>query len=243
MGPAEPQPELDPGDRAAAGSARIVCPRCDALLDPGQEYCLECGLRLPQGRGGLVVLREAWGRRIPWYPGDWIFPALAALAIAAAAAFGLILWGGEEAGAGPKTIVATTAMPSPAATESVPVTPTDSTATTTTQRPPAPRTRPRTQSRPRAPIEWPAGRSGYTIVVASLPAAAGRAPALARAREASRAGLTSVGVLDSSEHPSLHPGYYVVFSGIYETNDAAQEAVPKARDAGFERAYARQVTS
>jgi hypothetical protein len=80
-------------------------------------------------------------------------------------------------------------------------------------------------------------------VLASLPTSAGRPAALGKAREALRAGLDEVGVLSSSEYASLHPGYYVVFSGVYPSISAAQDAVSKAADAGYEAAYARRVTS
>src|SRR5439155_11360791 len=45
------------------------CPRCGADLTPGQEYCLECGLRVPGSEGGVVPrMAAAWQRRLPWYP-------------------------------------------------------------------------------------------------------------------------------------------------------------------------------
>jgi hypothetical protein len=92
-------------------------------------------------------------------------------------------------------------------------------------------------------LEWPQGRSGWTLVLASLPASAGRPAAVAKAREALRAGVTEVGVIDSSKYSSLHPGYYVVFSGIYSSIGDAQDAVSTAAQAGYENAYARRVTS
>ena len=61
------------------------CPQCGTPYAEGQEYCLECGSRLP-GSGGLVgALGSAWRKRFSWYPGDWIWPALLALVIAAVA--------------------------------------------------------------------------------------------------------------------------------------------------------------
>ena len=92
-------------------------------------------------------------------------------------------------------------------------------------------------------LAWPQGRSGWTLVLSSLPASAGRPAAVAKAREALRAGVTEVGVIDSSKYSSLHPGYYVVFSGIYSSIGDAQDAVSKAAQAGYENAYARRVTS
>ena len=81
---------------------------------------------------------------------------------------------------------------------------TATTAPTTTQAPP-----PRPQI-----VDWPS-QDGYTVVLASMPATGGRAVAIRKAREALAARLPEVGVLDSGEFSSLHPGYYVVFSGIY----------------------------
>jgi hypothetical protein len=49
-------------------------------------------------------------------------------------------------------------------------------------------------------------------------------------------------VLDSSRYPSLHPGYYVVFSGVYDSLSSAQAAASRAADAGYGNAYARRVT-
>ena len=67
------------------------CPRCGTPYEPYQEYCLECGLRLPARMGVVAVLAHQWQRRLPWYPGDWIWPVLLGLVIAALAATGAIL--------------------------------------------------------------------------------------------------------------------------------------------------------
>ncbi len=72
-------------------------------------------------------------------------------------------------------------------------------------------------------VEWPPGQTGYTIVLASLPESAGRTAAVGAAQKASQAGLTDTGVLNSSDYSSLHPGYWVVFSGIFDTLDEAKK--------------------
>lgn len=88
--------------------------------------------------------------------------------------------------------------------------------------------------------EWPR-RNGYTVVLAVIPAAAGPGLAQARALAALKAGLPDVGVIESARYASLHPGYSVVFSGVYETLDAALAALPSA--ARYARnAYAQQIT-
>jgi hypothetical protein len=82
---------------------------------------------------------------------------------------------------------------------------------------------------PSGVAEWPVGQDGWTIALASLPQTGGRAPALARARSARAKRLTSVGVLDSSRYASLHPGYWIVFSGIYASEAEATSALEGAR--------------
>ena len=82
---------------------------------------------------------------------------------------------------------------------------------------------------PSGVVEWPSGEDGWTIALASLPQAGGRATALKRATLLRRQGLESVGVLDSSRYASLHPGYWIVFSGVYASEAEATSALEKAR--------------
>jgi hypothetical protein len=77
-------------------------------------------------------------------------------------------------------------------------------------------------------------------VLVSLPESGGRGPAQSAARKAIADGLTDVGVLNSSEYSSLHPGYLVVFSGIYNTLDEAKAGLDTAR-ASYPQAYTRQI--
>ena len=64
----------------------------------------------------------------------------------------------------------------------------------------------------------------------------------ATAARATHGGLPEVGVLDSNQFSSLHPGYYVVFSGIYGTQSQASAAVSAAHAHGFPDAYQTRVT-
>jgi hypothetical protein len=80
-------------------------------------------------------------------------------------------------------------------------------------------------------VEWPAGEEGWTIVLASIPQTEGRRAAEARTREARRRRLSPVGILDSSSYASLHPGYWVVFTGIYSSEAEATSALQPARRA------------
>jgi zinc-ribbon domain len=226
----------------AGPPAGPTCPRCGAPHEPGQEYCLECGYRLRPASGFLGRLAGAWQQRFGWYPGDWVWRVLLGLVIAIAGATAAIVL--ADAGAENKTIVATeggsphspTTAPEtatvtlPGVSTGPPVTPTE---------PPPPTT---TAPAPGSLTSWPAAQSGYTVVLESLPASSGRSLALERARSASRAGLPRVGVIDSSRYSSLHPGYYVVFSGVYSTLGQAQAAQATAAAKGFRLAYARQIT-
>ena len=88
-------------------------------------------------------------------------------------------------------------------------------------------------------LPWPAGRSGWTLVLDSLPRHS--SVAFAEARQALRKGLKRVGVLDSSRFSSLHPGYFVVFAGIYDSQAEAQSALLDAHEHGYRAAYPREI--
>jgi hypothetical protein len=196
-------------------SVAATCPRCDAPRDPGQRYCLDCGLRLPETEGTVAALRRGWVRALGWYPGDWVWPAFLALVVAALGAAGAVGFAtrGENGGT---TFAATRA----AAASSRIATPPD--------------TRP-------GEAGWPSERKGWTVVLVSLPRAGGAGPARTRAARAAKTGLPEAGYLVSDRYPSLHPGYYVVFAGVYPSRAQAEAAVPTARAKGFSGAYAQPV--
>ena len=79
--------------------------------------------------------------------------------------------------------------------------------------------------------EWPAGEDGWTIALASIPQTDGRRTAVARAAQARKKGLSPVGILDSSQYASLHPGYWIVFTGIFASEAEATSALQPARKA------------
>jgi hypothetical protein len=117
--------------------------------------------------------------------------------------------------------------------------------TATTTAPPAATTAPVTTAPPPRPtnpaaISWPRNQPGWTIVLVSLPQANGRTAAVAKAREARSGGLRRVGVLNSSRYASLHPGYYVVFTGVFDTEAEAASSLQRAR-AVFPAAYQREI--
>lgn len=188
----------------------------------------------------MAVLAQHWQRRLPWYPGDWIWPVLLGLVIAALAATGAILATRDDDS--PTSTQVATGPP----TEPVDTVPNETTPTGTgVEPPPAGTDTEPVEPEPPPPgpgglVEWPPGQTGYTVVLASLPESAGRAAAVAAAQKASQAGLTDTGVLNSSDYSSLHPGYWVVFSGILDTLDEARSALDTARGT-YPQAYTRQI--
>lgn len=174
------------------------CPRCGARLVAGQEYCLECGIRLP-GTGPLGRARDA-GR-------GWMLRVFLALVIAlAGAAAAVAATDGTESSA--EVVTATGGFATLPGTSTLPSPPEDG---------------------PSGAVEWPVGEDGWTIALASLPQTGGRRVAVARAADARRKGLAPVGILDSSRYASLHPGYWIVFAGIYSSEAEATSALQPAR--------------
>jgi eukaryotic-like serine/threonine-protein kinase len=212
-----------------------TCAQCGAPYDVDQEYCLECGARLPASGALPPGVESAWRRRPR---GPWLGPVLVGLLIAAAmTGIAILIARGTESDAR-SILIATGATGFSQPTTETLTTPETATETlptvpATTQAEPTPP--------PRTLVEWPPSQSGYTVVIASLPASAGRAQALRKAREALRNGLQEVGVLDSGEFSSLHPGYYVVFSGIYENQRDAVRGAPRVQEL-YPAAYFRQIS-
>ena len=167
------------------------CPRCHGAVATGQEYCLECGLRLPgEGRLGAAPVDR---RRF----------AVSLLVAAGVAA------------AGAAVAIGLTREPASAVTISVATGGSEVVSQPTT---------PSTEL-----MLWPDGTSAWTNVLVSVPKVDGRDDAVARADEARRRGLHRVGVLDSSRYASLHPGYWVVFAGVYPSEPEAASNLRAAK--------------
>ena len=229
--------------------AEPTCARCGAPATPDQEYCLECGLRLTGGHGVVRSLESSWRERLGSYPGDWIWPVLVGLVIAVAGATAAILVGASN-GDGGSTLVATMGgsahNPTTAPVTATATLPTVPAGTPTASVPTAPTTPPPASTAPRPSAAgglttWPANRSGFTVVLESIPTTAGRDFAVSRARAAARSGVPRVGVLNSGSFSSLHPGYFVVFSGIYGSQAEADQARVTVAGKGYPAAYARQI--
>ncbi len=230
---------MNGGRPHGADGAPLACPRCSAALDQHQEYCLECGLRLPRDHRGVLEHASDVGEREP--AGGWALPAFVGLAVAVAGtavALAISSAGDTEAAISTATggsLTFTETGETLTAPEPGTATGATTPPATTAARPPA-----RTPPRPPARITWPRDKRGWTIVLHSFPQSDGRATAAERADEARRRGLRNVGVLDSSRFASLHPGYYVVFTGVFDSQAEASSALQRAR-AAFPTAYQREI--
>ena len=189
------------------------CPRCGSTLTPQQEWCLQCGADV----SSTIAAPPSWRGPIALVVGLLVV-ALLALVLALVELAGDAEQVGPQ-GATPTPTVAptTTAEPTPPSTTIPPATD-DGTATT-----------------PEI-ADWPAGKDAWTIVLES---SSTREAAEARATELAGQGIP-VGILDSDEYSSLEPGRFVVFSGQYDTDRAAEQALADL-SGQVEGAYVRHV--
>ena len=235
---APPPPPPEPGR----------CPNCGAPHDVYQEYCLECGRRLPGAYvGGRYA--EVWRRDSP----IWLWAALAALLLVALVSGAVVALAATDDGksSGPSTsIPVVSTAPSTTSTVGVVTTP-----PTITINPPTTTLGTTTFSTTTfgtttfgttttgSNVTWPPSKDGFTVVLKSVPTSNGRSQAEAAADKARTNGLSQVGILNSSDFSSLNPGYYVTFTGIYDTESQANAALPNARSKGFPTAYVREVSN
>jgi hypothetical protein len=86
-----------------------------------------------------------------------------------------------------------------------------------------------------------AARSGWTVVLDSLPVNAGTLAAETLATRARAAGLPDVAVIHSSLYASLPPGYEAIVSGLYASLGEAQTGLRSIQARGYAAAYVSQV--
>jgi hypothetical protein len=236
---APPPPPPEPGR----------CPNCGAPHDVYQEYCLECGRRLP---GAFVGGRyaEIWRRDSP----VWLWAALAALllvALISGAVVALAATDDEKSGEPATSIPVVSTSPGTTGTVGVTQPPTITINPPTTTTTPATTTFSTTTigtttfgtTTTGSNVTWPPNKDGFTVVLKSVPTSNGRSQAEGAANKARTNGLSQVGILNSSDFSSLNPGYYVTFTGIYDTESQANAALPNARSRGFPTAYVREVSN
>lgn len=174
------------------------CPRCGAHAAVSQEYCLECGVRLP-GPGALGTRRGVRS--------GWVIRTMLALVVALAGT-ALAVAATNSGNDTPELVTATGGFATLPASTTLP---------------------PPSRGNASGISDWPVGDDGWTIALASLPQTGGRRVAVARARAAAKRGLAPVGILDSSQYASLHPGSWVVFTGIYGSEAEATSELQSAR--------------
>jgi hypothetical protein len=177
------------------------CPRCGSDLTPDQEWCLNCGA-------------DVGSTFAP--PPSWRGPVALVAGLLAIAVIALILALVELAGNAEQVTPETAAQPTPTPTAAAP------TATST----PTPITIPpatdngSTTGTPEV-ADWPAGKDAWTVVLES---SATQTAAHSRAKELAGQGVP-VGILNSDGYSSIEPGRWVVFSGQYDTQRAAAQAL------------------
>ncbi len=249
-----PPTDAPPPDAAPPPPDPYRCPRCNSPYDPFQEYCLECGQRLIPYPGGGIWRRDMWTRQSPL----WFWGALIALFAIALVTGAIVLAARDDDNKGsaqgpttsvlsaPSFTVSTDSLPSTFVgpttlnSDSLPTTlPSTSTTTPTFTTTPSTTTAPTTTASGSGLTTWPSGKSGYTVILESL---GSKSAADSKAQQAKADGLPEVGVLNSSNYSSLNPGFYVVFSGVYDTLSEANSALPTAKSSGWPAAYVRQIT-
>ncbi|MEW6583776.1 MAG: SPOR domain-containing protein, partial [Actinomycetota bacterium] len=234
--PPPQEPEEPPaGDAEAQPPQEPVCASCGAPIAPDQTYCLECGAPTPaaprlrtRGRLGLVV---GLGLIVAGLGAGALAYALSGEDGGSRGAGGTVTSGTVSGGTislPPDTTSVATEFPT--ATEPT-VLPTDTTFTdigtdTATD----------TVDTSAFTSDWPSGQTAFTAILSSV-GDLGEAQGTA---ERVRATGEAAGILFSSDHAGLRPGYYVVFSGVFTTRDAA-EAQARKLAADFPGAYVRRV--
>jgi septal ring-binding cell division protein DamX len=190
------------------------CPRCGADLTPQQEWCLNCGADV----SSTIATPPSWRGPIALVGGLLVI-ALIALVLALIELAGDAEQVAEQPAATATPVPTTTTVPTPESTTIPPATDDGSAGAT-----------------PEI-ADWPAGKDAWTVV---LEAAGTREAAEARANELAQQGV-AVGILDSNDYPTLEPNKFVVFSGQYDTERAANQAL-QGLTGQVEGAYVRHVS-
>jgi SPOR domain len=193
------------------------CPRCGADLTPEQEWCLSCGADVSSTIAA---------------PPSWRGPVALVGVLLAIAAAALILALVELAGDPEQVAEQPAATPTPPAA-ATPAAPTATPPSTTI--PPA--TDDGSAGTTPEIADWPEGKDAWTVV---LEASETRSAAETRANELAQQGIP-VGILESDDYPTLEPGRFVVFSGQYDSERAAEQGLQDL-SAQVTGAYVRHVS-
>lgn len=198
-----------------------LCATCGAPLAADQRYCLNCGRRLERREDLWRALAPPPPPTAPAVPVAPVpgpggaFTPLLGLTLAGLlllAGFGGYLVARDGSPEAPRIDVA--AAPQPNVNVTVPVTAAGGGGATPEEVTAA---------------DW-GGEDGWTIALATLPKDGTDQAAVDQAKAAAEAdGAKGVGVLDSDEFPSLDPGEFVVFSGVFATKKSASAALAKLK--------------
>lgn len=202
---------VEPVPPPGPAPAPTRCAQCGAPMSDDQEWCLECGT-------ARTLIHRA---------PDWrIATAFSVVAIAIVVA-GIVVAAIGLSSSPDRVTTVRIAQPPARSASRLP-------------RPASPVRTPATRvaAQPGVLIaSWPAGLGGWTVILGTD---SSRTAADVNARHIATAG-TRVGVLYSSEHRSLIPGLWVVFSGRFPTAQAAEAAAARLQRAGLLAAHARMV--
>jgi hypothetical protein len=85
------------------------------------------------------------------------------------------------------------------------------------------------------------GERGWIVILASIRTSAGKAYAERTASIARSRRVGPVSVLDSSSRKPLRAGYYVVYTGPFDSLAEVQRSSARVRSAGYRTAYVREI--
>jgi hypothetical protein len=208
--------DVNPAPTESRGRPDEPCPNCGAPVAADQRYCLQCGTRRGESRvsesylapsagaanGSATVTREATPARQASDPS----PLGAVLGIALLGGMlliGVLLGRGED-----ETVTTTTVTSQPQSSSAEPSAAGPGEAA--------------------APLvsEWPTGTDGWTVSLRTLPKADTTAADVTAAKEdLAASGVPDASVLDSDLYPSLPAGNWILYSGVYDSEDDAAAAL------------------
>jgi hypothetical protein len=83
--------------------------------------------------------------------------------------------------------------------------------------------------------------TGWIVILASIPTAAGESSATSFATTAGKAGLGKISVLNSSNRRPLRGGFWVVYTGPFTSLTQVSSAADTVHKSGFTSAYIREL--
>jgi hypothetical protein len=203
----------------ALGEHGEPCSNCGAPLAADQRYCLECGTRRAAPRipfdSQLHSANGANGAQPPATAGAAREPSPLG-AVLGIAALGVMLLigvligrGNNDSSSAPPAITVAGGTGAGATAAGGPASNASST---------------------QFSDDWPSGKNGWTVEIGTLPKQ-GTTPAQVNAakQDATSKGASDVGALVSDNYASLPAGDYVIYSGVFDSQSAANSALSKLK--------------